>query len=147
MNLSMSSSYSRSRLTQQPVPLDADCSLTLRFSSSLGRFDPQVQFLLLLIAHSTSGRSSPSQWQTDLIQSLPCLSFGSLFTKGRSHIPSCSFSYCRWQTRPQRSRRRSTLPFLRSLASKNPLAPPLSFTSFSRPLPLSRLGGASSREG
>ena len=66
----MTSSYSRCpphkvdrRLTQQPVPLDADCSLPI------------------VVSIQPNPHSTLSRWQTDLMQFLPCLSFGSLLMK------------------------------------------------------------------
>ena len=68
---------------------------TSRFYTAESSLDTQAQLLPRQIADSTlrfrpflSDRSptdassfSSSRWQTDLLQSLPCLSFGSLFTK------------------------------------------------------------------
>ena len=68
---------------------------TSRFYTAESSLDTQAQLLPRQIADSTlrfrpfvSYRSltdassfSSSRWQTDLLQSLPCLSFGSLFTK------------------------------------------------------------------
>ena len=80
-------------LEDLPIKVDRrlpSCNSSCLFHEPDRRLDSSSPFLAFLSARSSrkahrptrrSGRSSPSRWQTDLLQSLPCLSFGSLFTK------------------------------------------------------------------
>ena len=116
LNLSMTSSQSRS-LTHT-----AASSSRRRLQPPTSRFHTAESSLdTCLVTPSADGRPnassfSSSRWQTDLLQSLPCLSFGSLFTKAD-----------RKQTQPSLVQPiahlcavSSTFPSRRSLLSKKP---------------------------
>ena len=96
--VSRDSQRRRHRTPDEPVedlPIKVDrrlpsCSSSCLFHEADRRLDSSSTFLAFLSARSSrkadrptrcSGSFSPSRWSTDLMQSLPCLSFGSLLTK------------------------------------------------------------------